>query len=223
MNGDDREARIRALLPLVKQLARRVHRMLPRIELDDLVGDGSVGLIRAVDAYDPALGIPLPLYARRVVLGAMLNGVRRLDPVSERVRRTMRLGERACDALAQELGATPSAAAVDERVPGLARARVEAYRGTPLSLDAALPPGERLAPAACNDPALVVEAHAERLRLHAAIAALPGRHRRIVCAHYYAGRSLRSLHGDLGVSAQRVSQLHLRAVQRLRAQLEAAP
>ena len=67
MTEDARTAQIRALLPMVKQLARRVQRMLPQADLDDLVGDGSVGLIRAVDAFDPALGIPLEHYARRVV------------------------------------------------------------------------------------------------------------------------------------------------------------
>jgi DNA-directed RNA polymerase specialized sigma subunit len=42
--------------------------------------------LRAVDAYDPALGTSIEHYVRRVVLGAMLNGIRRLDPVSERAR-----------------------------------------------------------------------------------------------------------------------------------------
>ena len=57
--SDDREAAIRALLPAVRQLARRVHRMVPSADVDDLVGDGCVGLIRAVDAFDPMRGVPL--------------------------------------------------------------------------------------------------------------------------------------------------------------------
>jgi len=221
MSEDARSAQIRVLLPIVKQLARRVHRMLPQADLDDLVGDGSVGLIRAVDAFDPSLGIPLEHYARRVVLGAILNGVRRLDPVSERVRRTIRIAERARYALAQELAALPDARALEARVPGLARARTEAHRGTPLSLDAALPPGERLEPDAGTDPQTIVVAEAECARVRAAVAALPPRQRRIVEAHYFEERSLRSLHLGLAVSPQRVSQLHLLAVARLRAALAA--
>ena len=221
MTEDARTAQIRSLLPMVKQLARRVHRMLPQADLDDLIGDGSVGMIRAVDGFDPSLGIPLEHYARRVVLGAILNGVRRLDPVSERVRRTIRAGERVRYALAQELASLPASQALEERIPGLARARTEAHRGTPLSLDAALPPGERLEPDGSADPQTIVVGWAERERVRAAVAALPPRQRRIVEAHYFEQRSLRSLHAALAVSPQRVSQLHLLAVARLRAVLAA--
>ena len=54
---------------------------------DDLLGDGALGLIRAVDTYDPLRGATLEAYARKLIAGAMLNGLRKLDPVSERVRR----------------------------------------------------------------------------------------------------------------------------------------
>ncbi|MGD0053612.1 MAG: sigma factor, partial [Vulcanimicrobiaceae bacterium] len=108
MSEDEREARIRELLPIVRQVARRLHRMVPTADSDDLIGDGSIGLIRAVDAFDPERGVPLEQYARKLILGAMLNGMRRLDPVSERVRRRVRQAENARFALAQELGTVPS-------------------------------------------------------------------------------------------------------------------
>lgn len=219
MNGADREARVRAMLPVVKQLARRVQRMVPSADPDDLIGDGSVGLLRAVDGFDPKLGVPLEQYARRVIVGAMLNGIRRLDPVSERVRRTIRLAERARYALAHELGALPTPQAMEEMVPGLARARVDAHRGTPLSLDAALPVGERLELDHDGDPQAIVEARVRRDRVRSAINALPGRQRHIVQAHYFHQESLRSIHARMGISPQRVSQLHLLAVKRLRAAL----
>ena len=216
MSAEAREGEIRTLLPLVRQIARRVQRMVPGADLDDLVGDGSVGLIRAVDGFDPAHGVPLEQYARRVVLGAMLNGIRRLDPVSERVRRTVRHAEAQRYALAQELGAIPPSGEMERRVPALARARVEAYRGTPLSLDAPLPPGERLEPDGSGDPQTVVLAGVERSRIRAAVDGLPPRQRDVVLAHYYRERSLRSLGTPMGISPQRVSQLHLAAMQRLR-------
>jgi RNA polymerase sigma factor FliA len=222
MNGDGRESRIRSLLPTVRQIARRVQRLVPGSDLDDLIGDGSVGLIRAVDAYDPGYGVPLEQYARRVVAGAMLNGIRRLDPVSERVRRTIRLAETERYALAQQWGAMPSSLHMEERLPALRRARAEAYRGTPLSLDAPFPTGERLEPDAAGDPQTVFVARAERERIRSAIEALPPRQRRVVIAHYFRERSLRSLGKPLGVSPQRVSQLHLLAVKRLRRELAPA-
>ena len=219
MTDAERDAQIRALLPLVRVLARRVKRMVPGACADDLIGDGSVGLIRAVDAFDPAHDVPLERYARHVILGAMLNGVRRLDPISERVRRTLRLAERARFALAHELGTLPTPQAMEGVVPGLARARVEAYRGAPLSLDATLPIGERLEPDRSGDPQRIAAARARRDAVRRAIAALPDRQRTIVIAHYFEERPLRAIYAALRVSPQRVSQLLLLALRRLRAAL----
>lgn len=219
MTAQTREERIRDLLPLVRQTARRVARMVAGSDVDDLIGDGSVGLIRAVDCYDASHGVPLEQYARRVVLGAMLNGVRRLDPVSERVRRTIRIAERERFSLAHRHGALPSAREMERRFPGLGRARTDAYRGTPLSLDAPLPLGERLEPDWTTDPQHIHAMRAEGARVRCAIAALPARWRSIVVAHYFCDRSLRSLGAADGISPQRISQLHRFAIDRLRSDL----
>jgi len=217
--SEDREATIRALLPIVRTIARRIVRLVPGSELDDLVGDGCVGLIRAVDAFDATRGISLEHYARRVVAGAMLNGVRRLDPVSERVRRAIRLAERDRYALAAQRGALPAEAELEQRHPGLGKARLEAHRGTPLSLDAAMPPGERLNPHRRDDPAVHAVAAAERERLAAAIRMLPARQRAIVVSHYFGERTLRTISDDLRISPQRISQLHRAAIERIRTAL----
>ena len=219
MSDRARELQIRALLPLVKTIARRVHRMVPTADLDDLIGDGSVGLIRAVDGFDSTRGIPIDQYARRVVLGAILNGIRRLDPVAERTRRTMRIAEAARFALAHELGVLPTMAEMEREMPQLARARVETHQRTPLSLDAPLPNGERLEVDSGGDPQAVVSANAAREHVRDALASLPPRQRRVVLAHYFEERPLRSLVEPMRISPQRVSQLHLLAMQRLRAVL----
>ncbi|MFN2459946.1 MAG: sigma-70 family RNA polymerase sigma factor [Candidatus Velthaea sp.] len=216
---NDREEQIRRLLPLVRKIARRIARVVGGSDIDDLVGDGSVGLIRAVDSFDPRYGLTLEQYARRVIAGAMLNGVRRLDPVSERVRRTIRIAERERYALASERGVLPPLAEMEERVPGLRRARTEAHRGTPLSIDAPLPSGERLDLPDHADPQAVVTADADREHIRTAVAALPPRQRRLIVEHYFAERSLRTLSGEMRVSPQRVSQLHLLAIGRLRRDL----
>jgi RNA polymerase sigma-B factor len=223
MNGDDRETTIRRLLPLVRRIAHRVARVVPGSDVDDLFGDGCVGLLRAVDAYDPTIGTALEGYARRVVLGAMLNGIRRLDPVSERVRRVVRHAERERYALAATTGVLPSMAELERRRPQLARARASAYHGSPLSLDAPLPPA--CSPPVCDvaaDPAHVVVADAERGRVHAAIRALPPRQRALVLGHYFEDRSLRALSAEMRVSPQRASQLHLSAIRRMRDHLAPA-
>jgi RNA polymerase sigma factor (sigma-70 family) len=213
---EDREAAIRRLLPLVRRIARRIIRLVPGADLDDLIGDGCVGIIRAVDAFDPALGPSLEHYARRIAAGAMLNGVRRLDPVSERVRRVVRLAERERYALAVERGALPTYGELEARIPALVRARADAHRGSPLSLDAPLPPDSGCAPSGGDDPADVVIANAERRRIRDAVAALPARQRDVVVAHYFGEQPLRALSDEMRVSPQRVSQLHVAAIERMR-------
>jgi RNA polymerase sigma factor for flagellar operon FliA len=218
----DREAQIRSLLPLVRRIARRVVRIVGGADLDDLIGDGSVGLIRAVDSFDPTRGVTLEHYARRIIVGAMLNGVRRLDPVSERVRRTLREAERTRYELASACGELPTMHEMERRLPALKRARTEAHRGSPISIDAALPAGEQFAPRFDDDPATIATARDERASVVAALAAIPARERELLVAHYYGERSLRALSVTMNVSPQRVSQLHLIALGRLRRRLTAS-
>jgi len=142
-----------------------------------------------------------------------------MDPVSERMRRTMRVAERARFALAQEVGTLPALGEMERLVAGLGRARAEAHRRVPLSLDAALPSGERLEPDYTGDPQAIVAERLERARIRSAVAALPSRQRAIILAHYFALRRLRSLVEPMRISPQRVSQLHLLAIERLRAEL----
>jgi RNA polymerase sigma factor for flagellar operon FliA len=222
MTADDREARIRELLPLVKRIARRVHRLVPSVELDDLIGDGSIGLIRAVDQFDEMRGPTLEQYARQLVAGAMLNGIRRMDPVSERARRALRDGETERYRIAVERGEVPSVDHMDRLRPGYARATVAAHRAQPLSLDAPLPEGESIPSDWSGDPGTIVERREERTRIHQSIAALPPRQQGVVARHYFEERSLREIGRAMAISPQRASQLHLAAVIRLKKQLDAA-
>lgn len=222
MTGDEREAAIRTHLPLVRKIARRVHRLVPSVELDDLVGDGSIGLIRAVDQFDPARGTSLEHYARHLISGAMLNGIRRMDPVSERVRRTMRDGELERYRLASERGYLPTIRELERVRPGFERAALAAHRHVPLSLDAPLPEGEVLPSDWRSDPAAIVSERAGARWLRGLIDALPERQRLLVRAHYFDARSLRHVGKQLRVSPQRASQLHVAAIKRLRKALHAA-
>ncbi|MBV8600101.1 MAG: sigma-70 family RNA polymerase sigma factor [Candidatus Eremiobacteraeota bacterium] len=215
-----RETTIRDLFPLVRRVARRVARIVPSADLDDLVGDGSIGLIRAVDTYDPARGT-LENYARKLVLGAMLNGLRRMDPISERARRTLRDAERQRQALAQERGAMPSQAEMELRIAGLKSARIAAFRHGPVSLEATYHADGPAYADWTADPAKVATAVGERREIVEAIRLLPDRQRRVIALHYYCRFSLHAIGTQLNVSPQRVSQLHLRALARLRGLLAA--
>jgi RNA polymerase sigma factor FliA len=216
-----REEQIRALLPLVKRIARRVSRMVP-CDHDDLVGDGSIGLIRAVDNFDPTRGTSLEQYARHLIAGAMLNGIRRMDHVSERTRRTMRDGEAERYRIAAERGSVPSLEEMERQRPGFTHAVVAVSRRVPLSLDRKLPDGERLHRDWSTDPARIVEGRCRREALDASIDSLPPRERQIIREHYYGETSLREIGRRMQISPQRASQLHIAAMEKLRRRFDAA-
>lgn len=219
--ADEREARIRALFPLVRKIARRVQRIVPGSDIDDLVGEGSLGLLRAVDTYDGSRGPTLEQYASRVVAGAMLNGVRKLDPVSERVRREIREADRERFTLANERGEMPTQLEMEARRPALRRAALHSHRHTPLSLDGPLPANEHIAPDSGSDPAVITIHRGEVAQVHDAIARLSPRQQRLVHLHYFGDRSLHHIGKTFQISPQRASQLHLAALKSLRKALHA--
>lgn len=218
----NREDRIRRYLPLVKRIARRIHRLVPSVDVDDLVGDGSIGLIRAVDNYDASRGPTLEQYARQLIVGAMLNGIRRMDPVSERARRALRDGEAERYRLAAERGSVPSMAEMERLRPGFERATAAAHCGVPLSIDAPLPEGENVRHDWSEDPSHIVSARDDSRRLRAVVNALPERQRRLVHAHYFGNQSLRDIGRRMNISPQRASQLHIVAIAKLRKMVDAA-
>jgi len=190
--------------------------MVPGADLDDLIGEGCVGLIRAVDSFDPTRGPSIEQYASRVVAGAMLNGIRRLDPVSERVRREVREGDRERYALATQCGELPSLLEMEKRRPGLRPANIHAYRYAPVSLDAPLPAGEELPGDWGADPGAIVSTRSESASIRGALARLSQRHRTLLAWYYFGDLSLHTISKRLEISPQRVSQLHLAAIAKLK-------
>jgi RNA polymerase sigma factor for flagellar operon FliA len=213
MNADERERHVRKLFPVVFKIAHRVARICRVPDEDDLVGDGALGLVRALDSYDATRGVSLDRYARHVILGAMLNGLRRKDPISERARRRVREAERV-----QAARETPlSERELEEALPGAARARAQVERGLPLSLDAPLPAGARIGIDWSNDPARLYESIARERAVYRALERLSPRQREIVVQHYFAETPLRAISESMSVTPQRVSQLHCAALHRMRA------
>lgn len=91
-------------LPQVELLARRQHSKWPQIELDDLISAGTIGLIQAVDRFDPSRNLKLKTLAEHRIRGAMLDYLRQLDPLP----RTLRTFQKKRDAVLQSLSVTPT-------------------------------------------------------------------------------------------------------------------
>jgi RNA polymerase sigma factor for flagellar operon FliA len=224
-------ARIAAGLPFVESLARRVASSMPHsIELGDLVQDGMLGLIDAACRFDAARGIKFETFAERRVRGAMIDALRR-DAWPRGVRRQRRELEAAREALRRELGAEPSLADLAARIGSdearLSRTivRIHTIESTsPLSagenVDGSLLP-TALVPSEPAPPDRAYEELEVRDRVRAAIASLPARERKVVGLYYYAEATMKQIGAEIGVNESRVSQLHARAIQRLRKALGA--
>jgi RNA polymerase sigma factor (sigma-70 family) len=87
MTPSFREELILSHMPQVKLLAQRLHRRCPLVELDDLISAGTIGLIQAVDRFDPARNLKLKTLAEHRINGALLDYLRHIDPLPRSVRR----------------------------------------------------------------------------------------------------------------------------------------
>ena len=81
-----REEMILAHLTQVELLARRLHRRCPQVELDDLIQAGTIGLIQAIDKFDPSRNLKVKTLAEHRIHGAMLDYLRQIDPLPRSVR-----------------------------------------------------------------------------------------------------------------------------------------
>jgi RNA polymerase sigma factor FliA len=221
--------RVVAGLPFVEALARRLAASMPHsIEIGDLVQDGVLGLIDAAHRFDEDRGIKFETFAERRVRGAMIDALRR-EAWPRGVRRVRRELEAARETLRRELGHEPSLADLaakvgsDEKRLGRTILRINTIESTsPLSsgdhldetsLPAALVPSEPESPDSAYERTEVKE------RIRFAMASLPARERRLVSLYYFGDVTMKQIGAELGVNESRVSQLHARAIQRLRAAL----
>lgn len=218
--------RVLAGLPFVEALARRMASTMPHsIDVGDLVQDGVIGLIDAAHRFDEGRGIKFETFAERRIRGAMIDALRR-DAWPRGVRRIRRELEAAREALRRELGYEPSLADLaarvgcDEKRLGRTIVRINTIESTsPLATsetvaEACLPPA--LVPSEPEAPDAAYERAEIRDRVHAAIAWLPPREQKVIGLYYYGDVTMKQIGAEIGVNESRVSQLHARAIKRLR-------
>jgi RNA polymerase sigma factor for flagellar operon FliA len=218
--------RIVAGLPFVEALARRMAASMPNsIDIGDLVQDGVLGLIDAAHRFDEERGIKFETFAERRVRGAMIDALRR-DAWPRGVRRQRRELDAAREALRRELGHEPSLADLAARVGSdekrLSRTivRINTIESTsPLATgehldESSLPPA--LVPSEPDAPDTAYEKLETKERVRAAIGSLPWRERKVIGLYYYGEVTMKQIGAEIGVNESRVSQLHARAIRRLR-------
>ena len=233
--GGDRHARdllVEHYLPLVRHLAHGILRKLrPGAELEDLMSDGAFGLMRAVDAFDPGRGVKFETYATPVVRGAIFNGLRALDWVPERTRGKARALQKAMDRITQATGRNATEEELAQELKMSAKEVYELINDLGcvylLSLDQPLGLSEdddvtildTVQDRGRADPVTEVEFIEQRSSIREAISQLGEREQMLIRRHYLEGVNFETIARTLGVSKQRVSQMHTRAVRRLREML----
>ena len=218
--------RVVSSLPFVEQLARRVAATMPHsIDIGDLVQDGVIGLIDAAHRFDESRGIKFETFAERRIRGAMIDALRK-DAWPRGVRRQRRELEAAREELRRELGCEPSLADLaarvgsDEKRLGRTIVRINAIESTsPLANndrmdESSLPTA--LVPSEPEQPDAAYEREQTKSRVRAAISSLPKREQKVIGLYYYAEATMKQIGAEIGVNESRVSQLHARAIRRLR-------
>lgn len=224
----DRETLIMTHLSKVKYIADRIAAKLPSsVERDDLYGAGVIGLIDAVERYDPSRGVAFTTFAEMRVRGAILDNLRSLDWASRTVRRRAREVQNAYGQIEKLKGApaTEEEVALHLRMPlkelhnilreisGLNITDLdEQDEKTGLSLmDTIYDTGA--------SPFEAYEDSERRQRLSEVVDKLPERERQVIALYYVEELNMKEIGAVLGITESRVSQLRTQAVVRMRANL----
>ena len=236
----DREPAVREQLilqyaPLVKYVVGRLAIVLPRVmESDDVLACGSLGLIEAIDRYDPSTGVKFETYAISRIRGAIIDELRALDWLPRSARQRNQDITRAFARLEAELGRAPR----DEEVAQALGLEMHQFHQASLNASMVIlsletpvgapdggdeGPGTLLvetieSPSAADPPSVAEEGELHH-GLVAAIQAISERERLLLSLYYEQELTMKEISQVLEVSESRVCQLHARALLRLRAHL----
>jgi RNA polymerase sigma factor for flagellar operon FliA len=231
LNSTERERLLVEQLPQVKYIAKRIHdRLPPHILLEDLIHAGILGLIEAIQRFDPARHVELKSYAKHRIHGAILDSLRDLDWSPRPLRRKARRIEEAQQKLRARLGYSPSESQLAEEL-GMSLDKFQHLLGELRGLDLrslqpeTLEEGSERALNSVNqttapqDPFLLCLRSEMTGLLAQAIEELPERERQLLALYYYEELTMKEAGAVLGIGEARVSQLHSAAIVRLRARM----
>lgn len=225
----DRNELVQRFLPLVKRVAYHLLARLPaNVQFDDLVQNGMLGLLDAIDRFEDGFGAQFETYATQRVRGAMLDGLRANDWLPRNIRRELRRIEQMINQLEHQHGRVPSeqelADALNMPLADYQKLLQEA-RGHQLLYyeDFSAEEGDDFLSRHLTDndadPAAILEDKNIRQVLVEAIARLPEREKLMMALYYEQDLNLREIGEVMGVTESRVCQLHSQAIARIRGQM----
>jgi RNA polymerase sigma factor FliA len=227
-NADERERLILDHLPHVRWIAIRIHEKLGgAVALDDLISSGVIGLINAVDSYDPKYNVKLKTYAEHRIRGSILDSIRGLDGIPAHKRKRLKQMEAAIGVAEQRFQRAPTEEEIAEQLNmSLSEYQDELLELRSVSIGSLdeVADGESeskllryVAQDEENQPARILErAELEKL-LAVGIEKMPRMERTILTLYYKEEQNLQDIAEILGIHTTRVCQLKAQAVLRLRA------
>jgi RNA polymerase sigma factor for flagellar operon FliA len=205
-----RNAMVERHLPLVRRMANQLSRQLPpHIEVDELLSAGAVGLMQAVDRFEPARGLAFSTFATPRIRGAMLDALRSTQRIPRTLRTRRRQISSAVNRLSNQLGRSPTSSEVADEL----EVDGETYYRWRRDISAVEPVPLEAAETAAVSWQTSDEGNPD---LAEALLQLPDRERQVLALYYYEELPQREIALALGVTESRISQLHTRALARLR-------
>lgn len=227
--ADIRETLIIEYSPLVKIIAGRLSMYLGyNVEYEELVSYGIFGLIDAIDKFDYGKGIKFETYASLRIRGAILDQIRKMDWVPRTLRQKQKRMDAAFLKLEKELGRP----ATDREMAEELEISIEEYYNWEnqskasglISLDEVLEQGTEVRTDAAagirfDSPETVVEKQELKEILKAALELLTEKEKKVILLYYYEELTLKEISSIMEVSESRVSQLHTKALQKMKTKL----
>ena len=220
---------VQRFAPLVKRIAYHLMARLPSsVQVDDLVQNGMMGLLDAINRFEAGMGAQFETYAAQRVRGAMLDGLRENDWLPRSLRRDFRRIEVAIAQLEQEFGRAPSEKELADTLDmslGEYQKMLQEARGYQLiSFEDMVEDGdedflERHFTDDASEPSKILEDQGLHQSLVQGIESLPEREKLMMALYYEQDLNLREIGEVMGVTESRVCQLHTQAVARLRARI----
>jgi len=227
----EREKQILEHLPQVRWIAMRLHERLPNSSLEDLISIGTVGLINAVDNFDPSHNAKLKTYAEYKIRGAILDSVRGSDGVPTHKRKHIREVQCAMEVLEQRLQGAPSEEQIAEQLGislDLYREWLLDLRGITIgSLDAAASEDDPrslmyfIADPDDQSPARLLEKRELEKVIEQCVKDMPRNEKLVLDLYYKQELNIREIASILKIHITRVSQIKSQAILRLRSYVEA--
>lgn len=226
-----REKIILEYAPLVKVVAGRLSMYLGyNVEYEDLVSYGIFGLIDAIDKFDCLKDVKFETYASLRIRGAILDQIRKMDWIP----RTIRQKQKRIDAAIKEIETQYGRSATDEEIARILGITDEEYLDwqsqmkitNVVSLNEFLEQGSEVSneagstkSAAFDSPEEILERDELKKMLTQALELLTEKERKVIVLYYYEDLTLKEISNILEVSESRISQLHTRALQKMRGKL----